>query len=109
MCTLEFPELEKNLHDRYGDRVQIVGVNPGKMMMGGESPAMVQQFVDQTGVTFPMGFDTGETYKEYARGRAISPFPLDVIIDQQGRIVYAKRMYEGDAMVAVIDELLAQP
>ena len=53
MCTLEFPELEKNIHKRYaaGD-VVVVGVNPGKLMMGGESPAVVQQFMAQTGATF---------------------------------------------------------
>ncbi len=76
------------------------------MMMGGESPAMVQQFIDQTGVSFPMGFDTGESYKEYGRGRSISPFPLDVIIDQSGKVVYTKRVYDPDAMLTVIEALL---
>jgi len=108
VCTLEFPEIEKNIHKRYavGD-VVVVGVNPGKLMTGGESPAVVQQFLAQTGATFPTGFDNGETYKQYGNGGAISPFPLDVIIDQQGRIAYARRVYDGDAMVAVIDELLS--
>ena len=87
--------------------MQVLGINPGKMMMGGESPAMVKQFAKQTGVSFPVGFDNGASYKDFRYGASISPFPMDIIIDRQGRIAYANREYNADAMVAVIEKILA--
>ena len=85
-----------------------MGINPGKIMMGGESPAMVELFARQTGVTFPVGFDKGVSYKSFATGDAISPFPLDVVIDRSGRIAYASREYDPDALAEVIGKLLAK-
>ena len=57
----------------------IVGADPGGLM-GGDTEAILQQFVDQTNVTFPVGIDIGASYNRYAVGNSISPFPLDVII-----------------------------
>ena len=76
------------------------------MMMGGESHAQVQAFIDQTRVTFPVGFDNGESYKGYEYGGAISPFPLDIIIDADGKIAYSKRRYDPAKMLAVIERLV---
>ena len=109
MCGLEFPDIEKQFHKPLQSRgLEIIGVNPGKIMMGGESPAMVQMFVDQTGVTFPIGFDTAESYKSFRYGGAISPFPLDVIVDKDGTVAYVKRHYDPAAMKRVVGRLLSK-
>ena len=42
----------------------------------------------------------------YSQPGGLSPFPLDYIIDQQGRIAYINTEYDPDAMTAIIDELL---
>ncbi len=42
----------------------------------------------------------------YSQPGGLSPFPLDYIIDQQGRIDYINTEYDPDAMTAKIDELL---
>ena len=74
--------------------------------MGGDTDAILQQFVNQTGITFPVGIDVDRTYRDYAVGESISPFPLDVIIGADGRIEYLSREFDIEAMVAVVERLL---
>ena len=66
----------------------------------------MRMFREQTRVSFPLGFDTDVSYKSFRVGKAISPFPLDVIIDRQGRVVYVSRRYDLAAMEAKLAELL---
>jgi hypothetical protein len=42
----------------------------------------------------------------YNQSGGLSPFPLDYIIDQHGRIAYINTEYDPDFMTAKIDELL---
>ena len=79
-----------------------------RRMLGGESPAMVRMFRDQTRVTFPLGFDSDDTYRNFRVGKAISPFPLDVIIDRKGRVAYISRRYDLDSLKTTIERLLAE-
>jgi peroxiredoxin len=74
--------------------------------MGGDNTAIMQAFADQTQVTFPIGTDIYSSYQSYAVGGSISPFPLDVIIDQDGNIAYLSRQFNADEMVTVIEGLL---
>ncbi len=85
----------------------VLGVS-GNGLFGSESTATVSAFVEQTGVTFPVLL--GDTsYFDYANpDGSISPFPLDVIIDREGRIRYLRHEFDGDAMVQEIERLLAQ-
>ena len=80
----------------------------GSGLFGNESADTIEGFIEQTGVTFPiLRGDT--TYRNYANpDGAISPYPLDVIIDREGRITYLRHEYDGDAMVAEVERLLAQ-
>ena len=77
--------------------------------MGGDDAAIVQQFIDQTGVTFPVGWDSSGSYFAYPRTGSISPFPLDIVVDRDGKIAYFSREYDGEALRAVVESLLAQP
>lgn len=80
----------------------------GSGLFGTESTATLTAFVEQTGVTFPILVDD-TTYAAYADpDGAISPFPLDVIIDAQGRIRYLRHEFDGAAMQAEIERLLAE-
>jgi hypothetical protein len=70
----------------------------------------VQTFVDNFGVTFPALIDpTGAVYNEYRppQGACNSPFPLDFILDRDGIVRYWKCEYDPQAMVEVIEDLLA--
>ena len=84
----------------------VVGVNQGGLK-GGDTVEILEQFVGQTGVTFPIGVDVNQTFERYAANEdGISPFPLDVIIGKDGNIEYLAREFHPDEMTAVIDRLL---
>lgn len=69
------------------------------------------EFLDGADVELPSLIDTGgEIYRRYPRGEATSyaPFPVHVIIDQEGVIRYLSYQYDADALRRTIDELLAE-
>ncbi len=84
----------------------MLGVS-GSGLFGSESTSTIAAFVEQTGVQFPIL--RGDTsYAEYAEPEgAISPFPLDVIVDRDGSIAYLRREFDAEAMLSTIDRLLA--
>lgn len=80
----------------------------GRGLFGNESTATLGNFVEQTGVTFPI-LRGDDTYFDYADPEdAISPYPLDVIVDRNGNIAYLRREFDAEAMVQTIDRLLTQ-
>ena len=86
----------------------VVGINPGKVVrvVDPDSPALMRLFRKQTGVTFPLGYDTKKTYRVFGkRGEAISPFPLDIIVAPDGTIAYVSQKYEPRLIKEVIDRL----
>ena len=87
--------------------VVVMGVAQGGLQ-GGDTDAILQQFVAQTGISFSIGKDSFRTYNQFRAGSGISPFPLDVIIDRDGKIAYIKREYDADAMIRTIETLLSQ-
>ena len=85
----------------------MVGIDPGAFK-GGDDLARVQTFAKQTGVTFPVGLDLTNSYGAFTSAKGISPFPLDVIVDKSGVVVWVGTEYVPDKMSAVIDDLLAK-
>lgn len=80
----------------------------GRGLFGQESTSTLASFVEQTGISFPV-LRNDDTYFDYATpDGAISPFPLDVIVDRDGTIVYLRHEFDVDAMTTTIDQLLAQ-
>ena len=107
MCSLEFPDLDLAVFQKYRDRgVRVIGVNPDPKLAGGETAATLTLFAQQTRVSFPLGVDADKSYQHFSRGGAISPFPLDVVVDRQGKLAYVSREYDAAALTRVIDELL---
>lgn len=76
---------------------------------GSADISIVEQFVEQTQVTFPIAFDAG-SYNSFRSGggAGLSPFPLDVIIGPDGRVAYLSREYEPTQMQSVIRSLLSR-
>lgn len=69
---------------------------------------VVLEFVEQTGVSFPVVFDEEGTFREYDRAEATAPYPLDVIVDGEGIVRYVAAEYDAEAMARVVTELLAE-
>ncbi len=69
---------------------------------------VVLDFIEQSGVSFPVMYDADGTYSEYDRSEATAPYPLDVIVDPDGVVAYVAAEYDPDAMAAVIDGLLQE-
>lgn len=80
----------------------------GGGLFGTESDATVRAFRDQTGVTFPL-LRGDTTYNMYGRSDgSISPYPVDVIVDRDGVVRYLRHEFDGQAMGAALEQLLAQ-
>jgi peroxiredoxin len=97
------------LWQTFKDRgVVVVGIDTGGLR-GGDDAARVQAFVDQTGITFDVGWDRSQSYRSFlGGGPGISPFPLDVIIGPDAKIAYLSREYDIAAMREVVENLLKE-
>jgi peroxiredoxin len=87
----------------------VIGLNPGGLFAG-DGEFIMSQFKEQTGITFPLGWTTDNSYGSFRSGggSSISPFPLDVVIGRDGTIRYISREYEPDQMIAIIEQALAE-
>lgn len=91
----------------------VVGINPGGRggVSGGPSTddlGGVQRYTENLGVTFPIGLEQTANYVPYVQNyRGANPFPVDIIVDRDGKMVYIAREYEPEAMTAIIEKLLA--
>jgi len=87
--------------------VQVLGLS-GTGLFGSESSVTVEGFRDQTNVTFPLLLGDS-TVGAYANpDGAISPYPVDVIIDKQGTIRYLRHEFDAQAMRAMIEQLATE-
>lgn len=82
----------------------IVGLNTGGL--SGTDSHNIADFIAQTGVTFPIATDDGNTFGAWAAGPAISPFPLDVVVDRTGVVRYLTREYNAAELRAAIERAL---
>jgi hypothetical protein len=80
----------------------VLGLNPD-----GPAHADLDAFVQAFGITFPVLVEAASVRSVYSQPGGLSPFPLDYIIDHEGKIAYINTEYDPDAMTAKIEELLA--
>jgi thiol-disulfide isomerase/thioredoxin len=94
-CQRELPALQAAA-ERYGDRVLIIGVDQG------ESPEIVQSYVDQLGLTFAIPLDS-----EFAVGELynVRGLPTTYFIDPQGII---RQMWLGEMNSITLAEGVAE-
>ncbi len=87
---------------------RILGVNANSIVDAGESDFnAVSRFVRQFRIEFPILLAGDAVYRQYNRpNMPVSPFPLDYVIDREGRVAYHGSDYDPDAMMTVIDSLL---
>ena len=84
-----------------------MGINGGGLFTS-DGQTLMTQFIDQTGVTFPMGWDRGGSYRSFLGGPGLSPFPLDVVIDRDATGVYVNREYDAAGLRAAVERLVAE-
>ncbi len=84
--------------------VQVVGVAPAN-----EDVATVGNFVDQTGVTFPIVWDDQSLRGQIEWPAGISPYPRQVVLDGEGRIVYVATEHRDAALRSAIRRAAGAP
>ncbi len=102
MCGPEFSDLDSAVHQKYqGQDVQVLGLNSG-----GDNYVDLLSFMSATQIQFPVLRDASTEYSHYRQTGAVSPYPLDYVIDRGGRVAYFDTEYNPDVITAVIDSLL---
>lgn len=99
-CRTEMPMMQR-LHERFGDRLLIVGVDFG------EDRDTVADFVERYELTYPILLDP--VLENFYRWSPQFGLPQHYFVDAQGRVV---RQFNGELapadMLATVEELLAQ-
>ena len=74
------------------------------LVNAGDSFEQVYDWIGEAGTTLPTLLDTDNAvYSSYQRGAdAYAPFPLQVVIDREGRITYLANQYDAEAVRAAI-------
>lgn len=70
-------------------------------MRNGDTDRILREFIAQTGVTFLVVRDSDGGYSQFRRALvepAVAPFPLDVIVDPEGRLVSVRGEYDPEAL-----------
>lgn len=90
-CRAEMPMLQSTW-ERFGESVTIVGVDVD------EAPAVVQTFVDDLGLTFPIALDEGA---EVSGRYNVRGLPTTLFVDSNGII---RQIYPGELHSAILAE-----
>jgi cytochrome c biogenesis protein CcmG/thiol:disulfide interchange protein DsbE len=90
-CKAEMPAIQ-NAVDHYKGMVAVVGVDQG------EEHQVVQQFVQEQGVTFPIALDSDMAVGERYRVRGL---PTTFFIDRKGVV---RRIWTGEMNWAILAE-----
>lgn len=104
VCRKEMPFIESDIWRKHKD-------NPNFYLLGidrDEPLDKVQEFIKQTGITYPVALDPGgDAFALYAERKA--GITRNVIINAEGRIVMLTRLYNEDefaGMCKLINEML---
>ncbi len=82
----------------------VLGLHPFSVVAVSDLQILV--WLEEAGGTFPVMHDFDGTYSDYDHLGATAPFPLDIVVDQQGVVAYVNTRFEPDELQSVIDGLL---
>lgn len=86
--------------------MQVVAIDPN-----GDDIEGVRDFVAPGRTTYPIGLEDPDTptYKALvANYRGLNPYPVDVVVGRDGRVVYVGREYDPEAVEAAVQAALAE-
>ena len=72
-------------------------------LAGSDDNETVAAFVEQTGVTFPIAWDDGVLAAQVDWPQSISPYPRQLLIGADGRIVYVASEHRDSDLRAAIE------
>jgi peroxiredoxin len=97
-CQEEAPLLEDSIWQVYGNQgVTVLGISAG------DSIFQISNFVNMTGITYPLLRDRDMSYFIQYGSPA---FPTNVIVNPQGIIVFLEPGFDIPQLVSIIDSLL---
>ena len=83
----------------------MLGINSGGLQ-GGETDETIASFIAQTSVTFPVVKDNNQSYGLWNVGPSITPFPVDIVVDKTGTVVFVSAEYNAAELRAAIEKAL---
>jgi len=92
-CRRSMPNLNA-FYEKYKDKVEVIGINMQ------ENPSLVQKFITELGITFPIAFDPNGSV---TRAYGVRYTNVHVLIDKDGNVV---RLVPGDISEADMLELI---
>lgn len=97
------PDIDTNIFQRYSpDDVIVVGLHPG------DPPDLILDFLEQTGIGFPIVQDQGTRGLLSFPSGVGYPYPRDVIIGKDGTVRSIKNSFDVVEATTLIDALLAE-
>jgi hypothetical protein len=101
--------MEQRVWQEYKDK----GVHVVAIDANGDELEGVQAFVANLPTSYPIGLEDPETktYEALTQNfKGANPFPVDVVVAPDGKIVYIAREYDPEGIIAAIEALLdAEP
>lgn len=99
VCRKEMPHLEKEVWQRFkNDDFLLVGVDLK------ESPEVVQKFIEQMKITYPVALDKkGLLFESFTLPRA--GVTRNIVLDREGKIIFLTRLYDTVEFQNMIDRI----
>jgi thiol-disulfide isomerase/thioredoxin len=103
-CRVEAPELEKVFAERKSDGVEVLGID-----VRDENRSAPQDFVRDTGLTYPSIYDPPGRSLLAWKGYPRSVVPSTIVLDKQHRVaaVFLRDLLASD-LLPVVDKLTAE-
>lgn len=91
------------MYEQYADQdVLVFALHPG------DPPDQIADFIEQTGITFPVLADQSTLFEfSYPNGVGY-PYPRDIVIGKDLKVRSIKNSFNGQEMDALITQLLAE-
>ena len=76
---------------------------------GGEDPQTIKNFIKQTGVSFPIVVDQGNTLNQFAFPAGVGyPYPRDIVIGKDLKVRAIRNSFNVGEMSQLVDALLKE-
>ena len=97
------PDLDSSIWSKYRDQgVVVIGIHRG------EDPVQLTNFIDQTGITFPVVRDNNTLFLWAFPDGVGYPYPKDIVIGKDLTVRSIKASFNVDEMDSLIQTLLAE-
>lgn len=101
-CRLEMPGFQRVFDDRQKDGFVVIGLSTDRA-----GTAVVREFVEERGITFPIAMASGSVVQDFGGVRTL---PSSFLIDRQGRVRHEVRGYFAEpALRLAVRQLLDEP